>query len=405
MRVSIITIGNELLKGYTVDTNASFIGENLTEIGVDIVWKCSVQDNVNEIIESLKIANNKSEIIICTGGLGPTLDDITINSISKLLHKDITVDFKYLEELNNYYLLKGIKISNINKNQSMYVRDTNIINNELGSARGIDFIYNKSRFFILPGVPKEMKKMFNDYILNKVESMIEKKTFNFKIKTFGIVESKIQDIIEKNINFKNISISFLPSYKGVQVILTGKSKTELEKISSEINILLDEKIYSNNKTSLEEVISTLLLKNNLTLAIAESCSGGLTSDLITNISGSSKIFKGSVVSYSNESKIELLGVSEKTIKKYGSVSNEVAIEMAIGVKKKFKSDLGLSVTGIAGPNGSVKNKPVGFTCFAISHKKGEFVYSKILSNHRRTNKELSARTILNLLRLKLINKL
>ena len=149
MRGSIITIGNELLKGYTIDTNASFIGEKLTQIGVDVVWKCSIQDNVKEIIESLKIANKKSEIIICTGGLGPTLDDITINSISKLLKKDLIVDLKYLEELKNYYLLKGIEISNINKNQSLIVRTTNIIKNDLGSARGIDFIYNKSRFFIL----------------------------------------------------------------------------------------------------------------------------------------------------------------------------------------------------------------------------------------------------------------
>ena len=405
MRGSIITIGNELLKGYTIDTNASFIGEKLTQIGVDVVWKCSIQDNVKEIIESLKIANKKSEIIICTGGLGPTLDDITINSISKLLKKDLIVDLKYLEELKNYYLLKGIEISNINKNQSLIVRTTNIIKNDLGSARGIDFIYNKSRFFILPGVPKEMKKMFNDYILNQLEPMIHRKSFNINIKTFGIVESKIQEIIQENINFKNISISFLPSYKGVQIILTSKSKTVLEKISSKIIILLDEKVYSNENISLEEVIFKLLLKNNLTFSIAESCSGGLTSDLITNIFGSSKIFKGSIVSYSNESKVSLIGVSEKTIKKFGAVSNEVAIEMAIGVKKKFKSDIGLSITGIAGPNGSLKGKPVGFTCFGISDKKGEFVYNKIFSNHRRTNKELSSRTILNLLRLKLMKKL
>jgi len=333
------------------------------------------------------------------------LDDITINSISKLLKKDLIVDFKYLKQLKNYYLSKGIEISNINKNQSFIIKSTKIISNDLGSARGVDFIYNKSRFFILPGVPKEMKKMFNDYILNQVEPMIHKKSFNIKIKTFGIVESKIQDIIEKNINFKNISISFLPSYKGVQIILTGKSKTELKKISSKINFLLDEKVYSDKNMSLEEVIFELLLKNNLTLSIAESCSGGLASDLITNISGSSKIFKGSVVSYSNESKIKLIGVSEKTIKSYGAVSNEVAIEMAIGVKKKFKSDIGLSITGIAGPNGSGKDKPIGFTCFGISDKKEDFVFNKILSNHRRTNKELSSRTVLNLLRLKLIKKL
>ena len=164
-------------------------------------------------------------------------------------------------------------------------------------------------------------------------------------------------------------------------------------------------VYSIDNLFLEETIFELLDKQNLTISIAESCSGGLASDLITNISGSSKIFKGSIVSYSNESKISLLNVSKESIQKFGAVSNQVAKEMAIGVRKKFNTDIGLSITGIAGPTGESKDKPVGFTCFGISNKRNTFVKNKILSKHRRTNKELSSRTIYNLLRLKIIEGL
>ena len=405
MNASIITIGNELLKGFTLDSNSSYIGSKLTDLGVRIVWKATPEDNSDEIIETINIANSKSDIIICTGGLGPTIDDVTLKSFSKFINKKILNDKKYLNILEKKYLERNIKMSKININQSYYIEDTNIIPNDLGSARGIDYFFNNSRFFFLPGVPKEMKRMFNDYVINEITNSLHKKYYSLRLKTFGIVESKIQELLLSKLNFKEISLSFLPSFKGVQIIISGNSLSLLKKISNEIKSLLGNKIYSIDNLSLEETIFELLDKQNLTISIAESCSGGLASDLITNISGSSKIFKGSIVSYSNESKISLLNVSKESIQKFGAVSNQVAKEMAIGVRKKFNTDIGLSITGIAGPTGESKDKPVGFTCFGISNKRNTFVKNKILSKHRRTNKELSSRTIYNLLRLKIIEGL
>ena len=404
MRASIITIGNELLKGFTIDSNSSYIGSKLTDLGVKTVWKATPEDNSDEIIESIKIANSKSDIIICTGGLGPTIDDVTLKTFSSFINKKILIDEEYLKVLKNKYLKRNIKMSDINKNQSNYIEDTNIIPNDLGSARGIDYFFNNTRFFFLPGVPKEMRKMFDDYVVNEISNSIDEKYYTLRIKTFGIVESKIQELIYNKLDLKNISISFLPSFKGVQIILFSKSLKLLKSLGNEIEFLLGNKIYTNENFSLEEIILKLLDKKHLTISIAESCSGGLTSDLITNIPGSSKIFKGSIISYSNESKISLLNVSKESIERFGAVSDQVAKEMALGVRKRFNTDIGLSITGIAGPTGESKDKPIGFTCFGINDSNGDFVANRILSNHRRTNKELSSRTILNLLRLKIVER-
>ena len=405
MKASIITIGNELLKGFTLDSNSSYIGAKLTDLGIRIIWKATPEDNYDQIIETIKIANSKSDIVICTGGLGPTIDDVTLKSFSKYINKKILKDEKYLDILRKMYSDRKIKISELNKNQSNYIKDTKMIPNYLGSARGIDYFFNNSRFFFLPGVPKEMKKMFDEYVINKIKNSVDKKYYTLRLKTFGIIESKIQELLFSKLNLEQISLSFLPSFKGVQIILSGNSLTILKKISNQIEFLLGNKIYSIDNLSLEEAIFKLLDKKNLTISIAESCSGGLASDLFTNIPGSSKIFKGSIVSYSNDSKISLLNVSKESIQKFGAVSDQVAKEMAIGVRKKFKTDIGLSITGIAGPTGESKDKPVGFTCFGISDKTNNFVKNKILSKHRRTNKELSSRTIFNLLRLKIIQGL
>lgn len=404
MRASIITIGNELLKGFTIDSNSSYIGSKLTDLGVKTVWKATPEDNSDEIIESIKIANSKSDIIICTGGLGPTIDDVTLKTFSSFINKKILIDKEYLKILKKKYLIRNIKMSDINKNQSNYIEDTNIIPNDLGSARGIDYFFNNTRFFFLPGVPKEMRKMFDDYVVNEISNSIDEKYYTLRIKTFGIVESKIQELIYNKLDLKNISISFLPSFKGVQIILFSKSLKLLKSLGNEIEFLLGNKIYTNENLSLEEIILKLLDKKHLTISIAESCSGGLTSDLITNIPGSSKIFKGSIISYSNESKISLLNVSKESIERFGAVSDQVAKEMALGVRKRFNTDIGLSITGIAGPTGESKDKPIGFTCFGINDSNGDFVANRILSNHRRTNKELSSRTILNLLRLKIVER-
>tara|TARA_A100001011_G_scaffold331856_1_gene358538 strand:- start:30180 stop:31400 length:1221 start_codon:yes stop_codon:yes gene_type:complete len=405
MKASIITIGNELLKGFTIDSNSSYIGSKLTDLGVRTVWKATPEDNSDEIIESIKIANSKSDIIICTGGLGPTIDDVTLKTFSSFINKKILIDEEYLKVLKNKYLKRNIKMSDINKNQSNYIEDTNIIPNDLGSARGIDYFFNNAQFFFLPGVPKEMRKMFDNYVVNKISNSIDEKYYTLRIKTFGIVESKIQELIYSKLDLKNISISFLPSFKGVQIILFSKSLKLLNSLGSEIECLLGDKVYTNENFSLEEIILKLLANKKLTFSIAESCSGGLTSDLITNIPGSSKIFKGSIISYSNESKISLLNVSKESIKTFGAVSDQVAKEMAIGVRKRFNTDIGLSITGIAGPTGDSKDKPIGFTSFGINDSNGDFVLNRILSNHRRTNKELSSRTILNLLRLKILERL
>ena len=331
----ILTIGNEILQGYTLDLN-------------------SIKEKINKFIIK------DYHYIFITGGLGPTHDDVTKQALLELFGSKLL----FLEDRHNKLTKKFDK--KISKCQSEILEISKPIENNIGTALGMYINFKKSKIIVLPGVPLEMKEMLNSYF--KSDNLILKKDKNIlTINTFGIYETKLSDKMQNIINkYKNkIYFSFLPSYDGVRIRAKILENSNIDSLKEEIMILIHEYAYSYDDITLEEIILNLLVKNNLTLSLAESCTGGLISKSITDISGASKFFVGSLVAYSNSIKNNFLDIPNNVIDKYGAVSSEISELMATNITKKFKSDVGLSCTGISGPNGGSKEKPVGTVYISI----------------------------------------
>ena len=401
MKSSIITIGNELLGGYTVDSNGAWIGRKLIDIGIAPCWKSTVADNKEEIINAMSLAINKANVVICTGGLGPTNDDLTLDAYCDFVNTELEIDQKYLEDLKSRFKKRGVSMPVVNENQALIPKRGTIIPNPKGSARGISCIIDDTWFCILPGEPSEMKAMMDDTVLPELNKMNSEDIFVSNIRTTGIMESVLYELLANTIIDNNISISFLPGFSGVDIRLTSNDETAISTLAKEIYKLAGKFIYAEDWVTLEESVGESLRDKGLTLSIAESCTGGLLSDRITNIPRCSDYFQGSVVCYSDQSKINLLNVDEKILKNFGSVSIETATQMAIGVRKIFNADIGISITGVAGPDGGSDKKPVGFTCFSIDDGIKPYASTSKFFNDRRFNKEISAQTALNSIRLRL----
>ncbi|MFL3050448.1 MAG: CinA family nicotinamide mononucleotide deamidase-related protein [Candidatus Neomarinimicrobiota bacterium] len=401
MKSSIITIGNELLGGYTVDSNGTWIGRKLIDIGITTFWKSTVPDDKEEIINAMSLAVDKANVVICTGGLGPTNDDLTLEAYCEFVKTELEIDQEYLDELKYRFKQRGVSMPVINENQALIPRRGTLIPNPKGSARGISCIIDDTWFCILPGVPSEMKAMMDATVLPELKEMISEELFVSNIRTTGIMESVLYELLANIILDTNVSIGFLPGFSGVDIRLTSNDETAVISLAKEIYKLAGKFIYAEDWVTLEESVGESLRKRGLTLSIAESCTGGLLSDRITNIPRCSDYFQGGVVCYSDESKINLLNVDEKIIKNFGSVSIETATQMAMGVRKKFNADIGISITGVAGPDGGTDKKPVGFTCFSLDDGNRPYSSTAKFFNDRRFNKEISAQTALNSIRLRL----
>lgn len=401
MKSSIITIGNELLGGYTVDSNGTWIGRKLIDIGITTFWKSTVTDDKEEIINAMSLAVDKANVVICTGGLGPTNDDLTLEAYCDFVKTELEIDQEYLEDLKYRFKQRGVSMPTINENQALIPKRGTVIPNPKGSARGISCIIDDTWFCILPGVPSEMKAMMDATVLPELKQMVSEELFVSNIRTTGIMESVLYELLANTIVDTNVAIGFLPGFSGVDIRLTSNDETAVTSLAKEIYKLAGKFIYAEDWVTLEESVGNSLRKRGLTLSIAESCTGGLLSDRITNIPRCSDYFQGGVVCYSDQSKINLLNVDEKIIKNFGSVSIETATQMAMGVRKKFNADIGISITGVAGPDGGTDKKPVGFTCFSIDDGIKPYASTSKFFNDRRFNKEISAQTALNSIRLRL----
>mgnify|MGYP001288190660 CR=1 FL=1 len=401
MKSSIITIGNELLGGYTVDSNGTWIGRKLIDIGITTFWKSTVTDDKEEIINAMSLAVDKANVVICTGGLGPTNDDLTLEAYCDFVKTELEIDQEYLEDLKYRFKQRGVSMPTINENQALIPKRGTVIPNPKGSARGISCIIDDTWFCILPGVPSEMKAMMDATVLPELKQMVSEELFVSNIRTTGIMESVLYELLANTIVDTNVAIGFLPGFSGVDIRLTSNDETAVTSLAKEIYKLAGKFIYAEDWVTLEESVGNSLRKRGLTLSIAESCTGGLLSDRITNIPRCSDYFQGGVVCYSDQSKINLLNVDEKIIKNFGSVSIETATQMAMGVRKKFNADIGISITGVAGPDGGTDKKPVGFTCFSLDDGNKPYSSTAKFFKDRRFNKEISAQTALNSIRLRL----
>ena len=397
----ILTIGNEILQGYTVDLNSNHISKELTIRDINVTIQLTVPDVVSKIKEKIdKFIIKDYDYIFITGGLGPTHDDVTKKALLELFGCKLF----FLEDRHSKLEKKFNK--QIPKSQSKILEISKPIENNIGTALGMHIDFKKSKIIILPGVPSEMKQMLNSYfVLDNLLPNKEKKILTFN--TFGIYETKLSDKMQNIINnYKNkVYFSFLPSYEGVRVRIKilENSNINIDSLKNEIMTLLSKYIYSCDNVIIEEVILNLLIKNKLTLSLAESCTGGLISKSITDISGSSNYFIGSLVAYSNDIKSNFLDIPNSTIEKYGAVSSEVSKLMAINISKNFKSDIALSCTGISGPNGGTDKKPVGTVYISIKFLDKLVTEKFIFRLNRQSHRTISKQTALYMLWKLLIN--
>lgn len=420
MRVGIITIGNELLSGFTVDRNAAWIGQQLLSSGIKVNVHHTIPDDFGVIYDTLEYQFRewRCDQIIVTGGLGPTVDDITVSSFLEYFDDSHEFDKEYWEILSERFKRLNFKMPNLNKNQAYKSKRGIMIPNLVGTARGLHYTKkhdsvlksvkglitgdkNRVNFFALPGVPKEMKSMFTNYVLPEIEKSLKKKVVCKSIRTTGVPESilqeKITDIIDAN--KEKCDIAFLPHRMlGVDIRLTSSNNQLVEDLINSIVPRIKKYVYGYDNDKLEQVIADLLIQNNLTVSTAESCTSGLLASRLTDVPGSSQYFKGGSVCYSNELKINDIGVDKDLIERYGAVSEEVAESLAKNIAKKNNTDIGIGITGIAGPGGGTEKKPVGLVFVGIFYKNNLYIKRYNLTPDRITNRELTVTLCLNEIR-------
>ena len=404
MNACILTIGDELLQGFTTDTNASWLGKILHPYKIHIQKIVTVGDDHDAIIcESSKILNSEFDFLFVTGGLGPTHDDITKSAFSTLFSDKMYMDKDYLTLLKTKFKSQLNDMPAINYNQAMVCKKADVIPNDLGSALGMHYFENNTHIFIMPGVPTEMKDMVKNYIIPNYMNNEPIKD-QITIKTAGIMESRLAEkigfLMKKHTN--SFRFAFLPHYTGVSFRIKGKDDlSNLHIVKDEFFNAMQPYAYGFDDEILEGVLAKRLIENKITLATAESCTGGLIGKRLTDIAGSSNFFLGSITAYSNDLKINLLGISENTIKQYGVVSEEVALEMAECIRHNTHADIGISTTGISGPDGGSKTKPLGLVYIAVITPKISSVKKYIFHTKRNIHRDMTATAALNIVRLAL----
>ena len=405
MKAELVSIGTEILLGDIVNTNAQFLAKELANLGIDVYHQCVIGDNEERILKAFKEAFDRCDIIITTGGLGPTQDDLTKELGAKYFNKKMILHEPSLEWIKKYLDIKDNEVLEANKNQAYFPEGAIILPNENGTAPGAIISENNKTLIILPGPPKEMKAMFTNHVYKYLSQLTKEIIKSKTLRIFGIGESlmakKINDIIENSMN-----PTVAPYAKEYEVTLriTSKEKSEekcdalIKSKCDEIKNIIGEYIYGEGETSLETVVSELLCKKNLSISTAESCTGGMIAATLISYPGISEVFKEGVVTYSNESKIRRLGVKEETLKKFGAVSEEIAREMVEGVAKNLNTDIAISTTGIAGPGGGTEEKPIGLVYVGI-YIKGKTIVEKLnLTGDRESIRKKATLNSLNLLR-------
>ncbi len=412
MKAEIISIGDEIMYGHTIDSNSAYISQRLAELGIEVVYQTSVGDEVSLIVEAINQARQRVNLIITTGGLGPTHDDVTMKGIVKAFKKNLVFHPEILEKIKQRYEKRGMEMPQINQNQALIPQGAKYFDNAVGSAPGILIQEEEIIFMALPGVPREMRYLTDNEVIPFLSKQkIAKKIVHQKIRTTGIVESALYEIVEGIIKeSKDVKIAFLPGYHGVDIRLTVSARDEkagkilIDQVQNKIMEKAGEYVYSTDSESQEELVGRLLREKKMKLAVAESCTGGLLASKITNIPGSSDYFDRGIVTYSNQAKTQILGVPEEMIRKYGAVSQQVAEAMAKGVVKISGADVGVGITGIAGPAGGTTEKPVGLVYIGLANKQKAWVEEFLFGDDRQIIRERSSYAALNMIRLYLLGK-
>ncbi|MFD3000846.1 competence/damage-inducible protein A [Pontibacter toksunensis] len=403
----IITIGDEILFGQIVDTNSAWMGTELTKIGIRVKQITSISDSADHIVQALEDAKTRADVILITGGLGPTKDDLTKHVLATYFHTTLKLHEPSLADIKAIFDRRGIAVTELNRQQAFLPEACKAVRNVLGTAPGMWFEQEGKVFVSMPGVPFEMKRMMTDTVLPHLKAYFRTPEIIHKVvQTVGIPESILAERLEEwETNLpEHLKLAYLPNLSGVRLRLTGtgsdaaKLEQELQTEVEKLPHLIPNHIFAFGEVKLEEAIGQLLKERGLTIATAESCTGGYLAHKITSISGSSAYYQGSVIAYHNEVKIKELNVKPETLLQHGAVSEATVREMAENVRQKFGTDIGVATSGIAGPDGGTAEKPVGTIWIAYADKDKTVVRLLNYNKDRLLNIEYTATALLNLVR-------
>ncbi|KNF08882.1 competence damage-inducible protein A [Gottschalkia purinilytica] len=412
MKAEIISVGTELSSGDTLNTNSKYISNKLMELGISVNRHITVSDDKDILRETILNSIENSDILICTGGLGPTHDDITKEMFGEVLKKELVFDENIFNNIESYFKKRNICMAENNKKQAFILEESKPLKNEIGTAPGLYIEYINKKIILLPGPPNEMERMFENQVIPILEYLSPDKITSTTLRIIGIVEATVENLIEDVIkSYKDyLEIATYAKDGIVDIKVTSKNKNRdysnkyIEEATKKITDILKDDIYTFDERSIEEVVFDMLVNKNLKIGFCESCTGGLISSRLTKVSGASKVLERSIITYSNNSKIQELCVNEETISSFGAVSKETAKEMARGLLKKCESiDIAISVTGIAGPTGGTKEKPVGLVYICLAHKDDYIVKENFLIGDRQSIQNKSSNIAFNLLRKYLLN--
>lgn len=401
----IICVGTELVLGQILNTNAQWLSRRLSELGIDVYYHTAVGDNVNRFKEIVTNSLDRSDLIITTGGLGPTQDDLTKETVAEVLQLRLVLNPEILKNIKCFFSRIDKKMSHNNEKQAYIPEGAQVLPNDMGTAPGIIVEKGQKTIIMLPGPPHEMKNMFKKHVIPYLkqrfaEGLIKSKVLNF----IGIGESDLELKVKDFLQFKNPTVAPLAKKGEVSLRITAKGKTlkeveeAIDKVEKGILSIVGEYHYGYDDEPIESVVGKQLIADNITFAVAESCTGGLICNKFTDVPGISKVFKEGIVAYSNEAKTRLLNVPQELLVNHGAVSSQVATAMAAGVRELAQTHIGLGVTGIAGPYGGSKTKPVGLVYIGLSAGNTTQCTKIQLYGSRKDIKERAAKYAINVIR-------
>ncbi|UYZ64314.1 competence/damage-inducible protein A [Hymenobacter weizhouensis] len=403
----ILTIGDELLYGQVIDTNSAFLGQELGKLGIRVKQITSVSDRADEIVAALDLARQRAEVVLMTGGLGPTKDDLTKHVLARYFGAELVLHPPTLEHVEAIFRRFNRPMLDVNRQQALVPSNCEVVFNAVGTAPGMWFEDQGTVFVSMPGVPFEMKRMMTDIVLPKLQAYFNTPAIeHIVIQTVGLGESFLAEKIAdwEDALPPNVKLAYLPYLGGVRLRLTGHDdgqpnlRARMQELLPALQERLGEYIFAEGETTLEKAVGQLLRDRGLTVGTAESCTGGLLAHRLTSVPGSSHYFQGSVVAYSNDVKVQQLDVRPDTLAAHGAVSEATVREMAEGLRRRLGVDVALATSGIAGPDGGTPDKPVGTICIAYADQHRTVSKQFTFDRGRQLNVEYTATAALNLLR-------
>lgn len=410
MRAEVISVGTELLLGQIVDTNAAYLSSLLPQFGIDLHYRVTVGDNEARLADALRTALGRADIVFTIGGLGPTADDLTKETVAAVVGDEMVLHEESAERLRAFFAARGVEMPEANLKQAMIPKRGRILANPLGTAPGAAFETDDKVVIVLPGPPREFVAMVDSQVAPYLRELVGEGAEVIRsriLRIAGLGESSVAEMVKQLLEGSNPTVAPLAAAGEVHLRITAKAASAAEadamidETDARISAILGDAIFGRDEQSLESVVVERLIERRLTLATAESCTGGLIGNRITDISGSSKTYLVGFVTYSNQAKKEILGVDEQLLDKHGAVSREVARAMAEGARAVSGADIAISVTGIAGPTGGTAAKPVGLVYMALAAADGTIAFEHRFSGSRMDIKLRASQAALNMLRLHL----